>query len=185
MELDRVQALLSVLCRSYRTVDRVSSDLKAGRCLLNIVVVAHPANGGGLHIGEHLAVRVHEHLSLAVLALRCAADMAAQQMHHQLAAVADAQHRHTPVEDLRVDRGGILQINAVGATGKDDALGVLRLDERQIRLVGIDFTVDIVFADTAGNQLVVLAAEIQNDHGFVLHDILLPVACVLLQMTLV
>ena len=107
MELDRVQALLGVLCRSYRAVDRVSSDLKAGRCLLNIVVVAHPANGGGLHIGEHLAVRVHEHLSLAVLALRCAADMAAQQMHHQLAAVADAQHRHTPVEDLRVDRGGI------------------------------------------------------------------------------
>ena len=172
MELDRVQALLGVLCRSYRAVDRVSSDLKAGRCLLNIVVVAHPADGGGLHIGEHLAVRVHEHLSLAVLALRCAADMAAQQMHHQLAAVADAQHRHTPVEDLRVDRGGIFQINAVGATGKDDTLGILCLDNRQIGFIGIDFTVDIVLADAARDQLIVLAAKVQHDDSFMLHEVL-------------
>ena len=48
------------------------------------------------------------------------------------------------------------------------------------RFLGIDFTVDIVLADAAGDQLVVLATEIQNDHGFVLHDILLPVAGVLL-----
>ena len=143
MELDRVQALLGVLCRSYRAVDRVSSDLKAGRCLLNIV-----------------------------LALRCAADVTAQQMHHQLAAVADAQHRHTPVEDLRVDRGGILQINAVGAAGKDDSLGVLCLDNRQIGFIGIDFTVDIVLADAARDQLIVLAAKVQHDDSFMLHEVL-------------
>ena len=172
MELDRVQALLSVLCRSYRAVDRVSSDLKAGRSLLNIVVVAHPADGGGLHISEQLALSVHEHFGLAVLALRCAADMAAQQVHHQLAAVADAQHRHTPVEDLRVDRGGIFQINAVGATGKDDTLGVLCLDNRQIGFIGIDFTVDIVLADAARDQLIVLAAKVQHDDSFMLHEVL-------------
>ena len=36
----------------------------------DIVVVAHPADGGGLHIGEHLAAVVHEDLGLTVLALR-------------------------------------------------------------------------------------------------------------------
>ena len=180
VELDGIQALFSVLGSGHRAVDRVGRDLEAGRRLFDIIVVAHPADRGGLNIRKHLAGIVHKNLRLAVLALRCAADVTTQQVHHQLAAVADAQNRHAPVEDLRVDRGGILQINAVGATGKDDALGVLRLDERQIRLVGIDFTVDIVFADAAGDQLVVLAAEIQNDHGFVLHDILLPVVCVLL-----
>ena len=98
--------------------------------------------------------------------------MAAQQMHHQLAAVADAQHRHTPVEDLRVDRRGILQINAVGATGKDDTLGVLCLDNRQIGFIGIDFTVDIVLADAARDQLIVLAAKVQHDDSFMLHEVL-------------
>ena len=98
--------------------------------------------------------------------------MTAQQMHHQLAAITDAQHRHTPCKDLRVDRGRILQINAVGATGEDDALGVLCLDDRQIGFIGIDLTVDIVLADTARDQLIVLAAKIQHDNSFMLHDIL-------------
>ena len=172
VELDRVQALFLVLCRSYRAVDRVGSDLEARGCLLNVVVVAHPADGGRLNIREHFAVIVHEHLRLAVLTLRCTADVTAQQMHHQLAAIADAQHRHTPGKDLRVDRGRILQINTVGATGEDDALGVLCLDDRQISFIGIDLTVDIVLADTARDQLVVLAAKVQHDNSFMLHDIL-------------
>ena len=100
--------------------------------------------------------------------------MAAQQMHHQLTAVADAQHRHAPVEDLGVDRGGILQINAVGAAGKNDALGILCLDDRQVGFIGIDFTVDIVLADAARDQLIVLAAKVQHDDSFMLHDVLLP-----------
>ncbi len=174
VELDRIQALLSVLCRCHRAVDRVGRDLEAGRSLLDVVIVAHPADRGGLNIREHLAAVVHEDLSLAVLALRCAADVTAQQMHHQLAAVADAQHRHAPVEDLGVDRGGILQIDAVGAAGEDDALGVLRLDDRQIGFIGIDFTVDIVLADAARDQLIVLAAKVQHDDSFMLHDVLLP-----------
>ena len=171
-ELERVQALFLVLCRSYGAVDRVGCDLKARGRLLNVVVVAHPADGGRLYIREHFTVIVHEHLRLAVLTLRCATDMTAQQMHHQLAAITDAQHRHTPCKDLRVDRGRILQINAVGATGEDDALGILCLDDRQIGFIGIDLTVDIVLADTARDQLIVLAAKIQHDNSFMLHDIL-------------
>ena len=180
MELDRVQAFFGILRRCHRAVDGVRRDLEAGSRLLDIVVVAHPADGGGLNIREHLAGIVYEHFRLAVLTLRRAADVAAQQMHHQLAAVADAQHRNAPVEDLGVDRGRVLQIDAVRSTGEDDALRIFGFDDRQIRLIGIDFTVDIVLADAAGDQLVVLAAEVQNDHGFVLHDVLLPVACVTL-----
>ena len=98
--------------------------------------------------------------------------MAAQQMHHQLAAVADAQHGHAPAEDLRVDRGGILQVDAVGAAGKNNALGILRLDNRQIGFIGIDVTVDIVLADAARDQLIVLAAKVQHDDSFMLHEVL-------------
>ena len=90
-----------------------------------------------------------------------------------LTAVADAQHRHAPAEDLGVDGGRILQIDAVGAAGEDDALGVLRLDDGQVRLIGIDLTVDIILADAARDELIVLAAKVQHDHGFMLHDVLL------------
>ena len=68
--------------------------------------------------------------------------------------------------------GGILQVDAVGAAGKDDALGVLRLDHRQVGFIGIDFTVDIVLADAARDQLIVLAAKVQHDDSFMLHDVL-------------
>jgi len=172
VELNGVQPLFLVLSCGHRAVDGVGSDFEAGRSLLDIVVVAHPADGGGLHIGEHLAAVVHEDLGLAVLTLGGAADVAAQQMHHELTAVADAQHRHTPGKDLRVDRGRILQINTVGATGKDDTLGVLCLDNRQIGFIGIDFTVDIVLADAARDQLIVLAAKVQHDDSFMLHEVL-------------
>ena len=64
----------------------------------------------GLNILEHLAAVVHKDLGLAVLTLRGAADMTARQVHHQLAAVADSQHRDAPVEDLGVDSGRIFQI---------------------------------------------------------------------------
>lgn len=175
VELNGVQPLFLVLSCGHRAVDGVGSDFEAGRGLLDIVVVAHPADGGGLHIGEHLAAVVHEDLGLAVLALRGAADMAAQQVHHELAAVADAQHRHAPAEDLGVDGGRILQIDAVGAAGEDDALGVLRLDDGQVRLIGIDLTVDIILADAARDELIVLAAKVQHDHGFMLHDVLLSI----------
>lgn len=70
VELNSVQALLGVLCSSHRAVHGVCGDLEAGGCLLDVVVVAHPADGGGLNILEHLAAVVHKDLGLAVLTLR-------------------------------------------------------------------------------------------------------------------
>ena len=173
VELYGVQTLFGIFNGCHRAVCGVGSDLKAGSRLLDVIVVAHPADGRGLHIGEQLALGVYEHLGLAVLTLGSAADMTAQQVHHQLAAVADAQHRHAPAEDLGVDGGRVLQINAVGAAGEDDALGILGLDDRKIGFIGIDLAVDIIFSDAAGNQLIVLSAKVQHDDSFMLHDVFL------------
>ena len=173
VELYGVQTLFGIFNGCHRAVCSVGSDLEAGSRLLDVVVVAHPADGRGLYIGEQLALGVHEHLGLTVLTLGSAADMTAQQVHHQLAAVADAQHGHAPAEDLGVDGGRVLQINAVGAAGEDDALGILGLDDRKIGFIGIDLAVDIIFSDAAGNQLIVLSAKVQHDDSFMLHDVLL------------
>ena len=106
----------------------MGDDFESRSCFGDVVVVAHPADGGGLNILEHLAAVVHKDLGLAVLTLRGARQTStAQQVHHQLAAVADAQHRHTPAEDLGVDGGRVLQINAVGPPVKMMPFGFLAL----------------------------------------------------------
>src|SRR5699024_6786779 len=105
---------------------------------------------------------------LAVFALGRAGHFAAQQVHHQLAAVTDAQDGHPPGEDLGVAAGRILQVYAVGPAGEDDPLGVLGADDRGVGLIGINLTVDVVLTHTARDQLVVLAAEVQYDHRFML-----------------
>ena len=170
VELHGVEAAGLILRGSHRAVGRVGHDLKAGGGLLDVVVMAHPADilrgqrvkqrAGGVQIDQRLAV----------LALGCLADLAAQHVHHQLAAVADAEDGHAPVVNLGVDRGRIRQVGAVGAAGKDDALGVLGLDFGKVGAVRINLAIYVAFADTAGNQLIILAAEIQNDDSFLLHE---------------
>ena len=146
------------------------NNLKAGGGLLDIVIMAHPADilrGQGV---KQRAGGVQIHQRFAVLALRRLADLAAQHMHHKLAAIADAQNGHAPAVDFRVNRGRIRQIGTVGAACKDDALGILGLDFCKVGAVRIDLAIYVTFTDTACNQLVILTTEIQNDDGFLLHE---------------
>ena len=88
--------------------------------------------------------------------------MAAQQMHHQLRTIADAQHGDAQLEHLGANGGGILQIYAVGATGKDDAGGLFLPDGLHGLGVGHDLAVNVALTHTAGDQLIVLAAKVHN-----------------------
>ena len=158
VELHGVEAACLILRGSHRTVGRVGHDLKAGGGLLDVVVMAHPAD---ILRGQRVKQRaggVQVDQRLAVLALGCLADLAAQHVHHQLAAVADAED------------GRIRQVGAVGAAGEDDALGVFGLDFGKVGAVRINLAIYVAFADAAGDQLIILAAEIQNDDSFLLHE---------------
>ena len=88
-------------------------------------------------------------------------------MGHQLTAVADAQDGHAPGENGRVHLGGFGIIHAVGATGKDDADGIHGADVRQRGGVGLYLAVDAALPDPAGNELIVLSAEVQHDDSLV------------------
>ena len=169
VELHGVQPARLVLHGGNRAVGGVGDDLKAGGSLFDVVVVAHPADVLGGQGVKQRAFGVQIDQRLAVFTLGGLADVAAEGVHHQLAAVADAQNGHTPGVNIGVDGGRIRQIGTVGAAGKDNALGVLGLDFGQVGAVRIDFAIHVAFADTAGDQLVILAAEIQNDNGFLLH----------------
>lgn len=170
VELHGVEAACLILRGSHRTVGRVGHDLKAGGGLLDVVVMAHPAD---ILRGQRVKQRaggVQVDQRLAVLALGCLADLTAQHVHHQLAAVADAEDGHAPVINFGVDRGRIRQVGAVGAAGEDDALGVFGLDFGKVGAVRINLAIYVAFADTTGDQLIILAAEIQNDDSFLLHE---------------
>ena len=47
---------------------------------------------------------------------------------------------------------------------------VEQVDFGNVRLVRINLTINIAFTYSAGDKLLILAAEIQNDNGFLLHE---------------
>ena len=121
---------------------------------------------------EQLAGGVIVGLGLAVLpggVVLGLGDLAPQQVGHQLAAVADAQNGHAPGENFRVHLGGGVQIHAVGAAGEDDADGIHGLQLREGSGVGLDFAVHAALPHPAGNELVVLSAEVQHDNSLMRH----------------
>ena len=144
-------------------------DRETGSGRLDVVVVAHPADVAVRQAFKQRAGGVQRNQRLSIFPLRGLADFTAQIVHHELAAVADAQDRHTPGINFRIDGRRIGQISAVRATGKNDTLGIFGLDLGKVRAVRIDLTIHVAFTDAACNQLIILAAKVQNNDSFLLH----------------
>ena len=136
------------------------------------VAVAHPGDallGQALEqaAGGEVRLRAAVFAGRAVLRGR---DLAAECLGHELAAVADAEDRHAQREDGGIDlRGGGI-IDAVRAAGEDKALGLHGLELLQRGRVGLDLAVYIALTDTAGDELVILPAEVQNENRFHAHS---------------
>ena len=86
-------------------------------------------------------------------------------------AVADAQHGDAQFKDLFGAQGGVLGVDAVGAAGEDEADGLHSAELLQRGRVGLDLAIDTALAHPAGDELVVLAAEIQDNHGLMGHHL--------------
>ena len=166
VELHAVQAAGFVFGCGNGAVGGMGHDFKTGCSCFNVIVMAHPAYVLVRQTSKHRACGVQVNQGFAVFALRSLAYVAAQHMHHQLAAVADTQHGNAPGIDFRVDGRGIFQIRAVGAAGEDNAFGILGFDFFQALFIGNDFAVNAAFAHASSNKLVVLAAEVDNQHHF-------------------
>ena len=67
--------------------------------------------------------------------------------------------------------GGALVIDAVRPAGEDDADGVKGADVREGGRVGLQLAVHAVFPDAPGDELVVLAAEVKDEHGLMFHGV--------------
>ena len=139
---------------------------KACRRLAYIVVMAHPAYAFFRYSVKE-RIFFYSQLRLSVLAQACgAADFSALHIGHELGAVADPQHRYPQIEDFPLVAGGFFVIHAVWAAGENDSLipGLTDLFERGA--VGLDHRIHSLLPHPPGDELVILAAEIQNQHGF-------------------
>ena len=97
--------------------------------------------------------------------------MTAEQMRHELEAVAKSEHGDTEIENRGINGRRTVDVNAVRAAGEDDALGVLCANGVKTHAVGHDLAVYIALADAACDQLVILSAEVHYEHFFVLWHI--------------
>ena len=168
--LDTVEAPALVADGHVGAGAGVGHQGEALRHLLHVVAVAHPGDTLGGQALKEFAGGVEIRLGLAVLpggVVLGLGDPAAQVVGHQLAAVADAQDGHAPGEDGRVHLGGLGIIHAVGAASEDDADGVHGADLLQRSGVGLHLAVDAALPDPAGDELIVLSAEVQHDDSLV------------------
>ena len=90
---------------------------------------------------------------------------AAERLGHGLESVADAEDRHARVEERRIDRGSPLRVDAARAAGQHDRCGLLGEHLRHAHGVGHDLGVDVRLADSTGDELGVLGAEVDDEHG--------------------
>ena len=90
--------------------------------------------------------------------------MAAQQMHHKLGAVADTQYRDAQIKHLCADGRSPIFIGAVGSACKDNSPRSLRFYNIQRFRIRNDFAGHMALAHAPRDQLIVLAAKIDDDH---------------------
>ncbi len=121
VELHAVDRPVGVFERRHRR-GRRGRGLEAGGSQDDRVAVAHPHFLLDRQVGEQQRRVDQLEFGAAVLPRPGAADLAAQLLGDELAAVADAEQRHAGVVDRRVDRRRTVHVHRGRAAGEDDPL---------------------------------------------------------------
>ena len=166
MELHAVKLLIGTLHRRMAAAFGGGNDLKAGGHALHLYAVAHPVDRLLRHTGKQRRRAGVGQLHLAVLPGFRLAALAAQQMHHQLLAVADTQYGHAHLKQRFIHHGSVGLEDRGGAAGEDQGVRRKSADLLHGHTEGLDLAVYAALTDTAGHQQVILAAEIQNQYFF-------------------
>ena len=168
VELDAVEPLLGVLERRDRRRLRRGGDARPGRRGGHGVAVAHPDDLLGREIVEERPRAVQLDVRLPVLGDVVRLDGAAELAGHELHAVADAERRDAEAEDRRVGERRALGVDRGGAAGQDQRRRIARAKLVGAEPVRDELGVDARLAHPSRDQLAVLAAEVEDEHGPVL-----------------
>ena len=164
VELDGVEAALGVLEGRDRRRLRRGRDRRARWRGRHRVAVAHPDDLIRLEVTEQRARRLELDVGLAELRDLVRLDSPAELAGHQLHPVADAQRRHAELEDRWVGERGALGVDRGGAAREDERQRPPRADLLGAQPVRDELGVDARLAHPPGDQLAVLAPEVQDEH---------------------
>ena len=131
----------------------------------NGVAVRHPHLRAGRK-AAHQRIRgvAHGEHRTAVFAAGRGLHLAAESRGEELRAVADAQQRQFALDGRKVGSRGLCVPHGEGTARKNHAPH--RRVYRRNFVEGVDFAIDVQFADTACDQLRVLRSEVENEDFF-------------------
>ncbi len=166
MELHR-KPLLRHILNSRDRMSGLGSQLKARRQLQRFVPMRHPNR-----LPFRQALKQHRlgddvNLRVPVLSLVRWPHFAAESMHHELQAVADAEHGQPQSENLRIRRWRIFVVDRPRRPREHNAGGRVALQLIKRRRTGEHHGKNILFADAARDELRVLRAKVKNDDALV------------------
>ncbi len=164
--LHAVEALLVVAeCRDGG-VGGGCQDVEALGRASDLVAVAHPdVLRVRLAAEEHTAIVRDDGVGGTVFAQAGVRDLAAKGTRHHLEAVADAESGNAEIEDVAIERRRPRFVDRRGTAGEDERHRVLLGDVGSADRVGHDLAVHACLADPAGDELRVLRAEVDDEHG--------------------
>ena len=163
VELDPVEAARRVLEGADPGRARAGDDARARRRSHDAVSVAHPDGLLGREIAEEGALAGRE-LGLPELADTGLLDASAELERQELHAVADPERRDPELEDRGVTARRAVGVDRGRPAREDQRRGVPPRDLLGAGAVGDELGVDPCLANAAGDQLRVLAAEVEHEH---------------------
>ncbi len=165
MELHAPQPALRIAHRRHRRVLGASEHLEPVRRRVHAVPMAHPADEMVVQAGEDRVRPVDPELRLSELPL-CARNHCSPELpSHELHSITDAQDRQTQFIQRRVDQRRSGCVDAVRAARKHDPPRLPGQDLIQRRRIRQQLAVHAALADTAGDQLAILGAKIEDEDG--------------------
>lgn len=171
MELHAVDLARIVGDGGERRAGRGGDHLEALGDGGDAVAVAHPDGFQLADPGQALeqrALLADGQFGATELTGVAALDLAAQHVAQQLLAVADAQHGHAQVEQLRPDAGAVGLQHAGRTARQDDGAGGVGVDDLLGLVERMDLAIDAGLAHPARDQLGHLAAEIDDQNALVM-----------------
>jgi hypothetical protein len=156
VELKSVESPFRVLNSRVFRIRSGRRGFKTGGQPADGISVTHPAPGIGFNSKENTGCIMDRQFGKAIFSLVGSNDLPAQGIDHVLHTVTDAQDRNVQVKDRAVYPRAARIIDTRRPTGQDNAFRAKGFDHVEVYSGGFDLTVNVLFPDTPGNQLIVL-----------------------------
>ena len=166
VKLDRIKLPRRVSHGCYGTGSGRTRNRKPLRYLCYIIRMTHPDDRVHADIFKNHRGRYQRYFGPAILTDGSRPHLSAKKMCHQMRSVTNPENGNSKLKNLRRNRRRILFVRTARTTGKNNPFGGELANLIHTDRVRIHLAVDTALSHTTGDQLVVLAAEINYYYPF-------------------